>query len=246
MKVKLFFANLFRRIASAFSSFAVFLKKHIKKPTAHDVRSMLFKALILVAVGVALFIIGGFSVSAAMKGSVSKKIEKAPEATYDCIIVFGAKVKDNGKPSDMLADRLEAGIRLFHDKKASRILMTGDGEHDDYNEVKAMKAYAVNAGVPEECILTDPYGLSTYDSIWRAVNIFNIKSAILVTQEYHLYRALYIAQKSGLATVCGVSASLRQYSNQLFRDLREIPARFKDLFYTMTSHKPKYTEMYVE
>ena len=146
---------------------------------------------------------------------------------FDCILVLGAGVKANGSPSDMLRDRLEVGIGLYELGVSDRMLMSGDHMQHDYDEVGVMKRYAVDAGVPSEHVFLDHAGLSTYDSLYRAAKLYGVKKVLIVTQEYHLYRALYVAQALGMEAY-GVSASLRPYRTQVVRDVREVAARVKD------------------
>ena len=152
----------------------------------------------------------------------------ATERDFDCILVLGAGVKANGNPSDMLRDRLEVGIELYELRASDRMLMSGDHMQHDYDEVGVMKRYAVDAGVPSERVFLDHAGLSTYDSLYRAARLYGAKKVLIVTQEYHLYRALYIAKSLGMEAY-GVSASLRPYRMQTVRDIREIAARVKDV-----------------
>lgn len=109
----------------------------------------------------------------------------------------------------------------------------------DYNEVGVMKRHAVAAGVPSNVIFLDHAGLSTYESIWRAKELYGVKRVLIVTQEYHLYRALYVAEQMGL-TAYGVSADLRPYRGQTVRELREVAARAKDLVFAQFKPLPTY------
>lgn len=145
----------------------------------------------------------------------------------DCIMVLGASVNPDGTPSQMLEDRLETGIELYFRGVAPKLLLTGDDGQMEYNEVQAMKNYAVKAGVPEEDIFLDHAGFSTYDSIYRASYVFGVESMVVVTQEYHLYRALHGCHKMGIEAV-GASADQDVYSGQEMREGREILARVKD------------------
>ncbi|MGN1372139.1 MAG: vancomycin high temperature exclusion protein [Candidatus Coprovivens sp.] len=156
----------------------------------------------------------------------------------DCILVLGAGIWDN-KPSPMLKDRLDEAINLYQKGLASKIIMSGDHGQEDYDEVNIMKYYAISAGVPSEDIFMDHAGFSTYESIYRAKEIFNVKKAIIVTQKYHLYRALYIAKELGIESY-GVGADPRKYSNQLIREGREALARNKDFFQVLLNIKPTY------
>ena len=115
----------------------------------------------------------------------------------DCILVLGCGVKDN-KPSLMLRDRLEKGVELYSVGASSKLLMSGDHGREDYNEVQVMKQYAIDAGIDSSDIFMDHAGFSTYESIYRAKEIFDADRIIIVSQEYHLYRALYIAERLGI------------------------------------------------
>ena len=157
----------------------------------------------------------------------------------DCILVLGCHVRDDATPSDMLADRLDTGVLLYEKKLAPKLLMSGDHSRVEYNEVGAMKAYAMESGVPSGDIFMDHAGFSTYESIYRAKEVFGAEKILIVTQEYHLYRALYVAEKLGLEAY-GVSADARDYSGQEVRDIREILARFKDFFSCVFQPTPTY------
>lgn len=145
---------------------------------------------------------------------------------YDCILVLGAGIRDD-QPSDILRDRLTTAITLYNSGNAPKLLMSGDHGNDDYDEVGVMMSFAVERGVPAEDIFLDHYGFSTYDSIYRAKELFEADSVIVVTQNYHLPRALYICRRLGLSAI-GVSADTRSYSNQMWQDIREFIARPKD------------------
>ncbi len=157
----------------------------------------------------------------------------------DCIMVLGCGVRADGSPSMMLKDRLDTGIRLYRAGVSDRLLMSGDHGREDYDEVNLMKSYAVNAGVPSEAVFMDHAGFSTYESMYRARDIFQAKRIVVVTQNYHMYRALYVAQAMGMEAY-GVPAQAERYGGQLGRDVRELLARPKDLLYTMVKPKPKY------
>ena len=191
-----------------------------------------------IAGGIALL-----SVNAHVKSSVKENIlspESAAELEdVDCIIVLGCLVRSNGEPSDMLADRLSRGIELYFSRAAPKLLMSGDHGREEYDEVSVMKQYAVSADVPSSDVFMDHAGFSTYDSIDRAKEIFGADKIIIVTQEYHLYRAMYIAEALGIEAY-GVSADLRSYRGQLGRDVREILARAKDWSFTIFKPEPKY------
>lgn len=157
----------------------------------------------------------------------------------ECILILGAGVYDNGTPSPMLQDRLLQGISLFKAGASDRIIMSGDHGRNDYDEVNIMKRFAIDQGVPSEKIFMDHAGFSTYESIYRARDIFQTKSILLVTQKYHLYRALYTAKALGVEAH-GVASDPRRYAGQEYRELREILARVKDFFKVILEPEPTY------
>jgi vancomycin permeability regulator SanA len=116
-------------------------------------------------------------------------------------VVFGAGVWTDGTPSPMLADRVRAAVELYQSNRVTRLLMTGDNRREDYDEVGAMRRYAMERGVPSEDITLDHAGLSTYDSCYRAREIFGVREAVLVTQQFHLPRAVYTCQGLGVDAV---------------------------------------------
>ena len=156
----------------------------------------------------------------------------------DCILVLGCQVKADGNPSDMLADRLTRGIELYQQGAAPKMIMSGDHGRANYDEVNAMKRFAIDNDVPSEDVFMDHAGFSTYETMYRAKEIFGAQNVVIVTQEYHLYRAIYIAEELGLEAH-GVSADLRTYRGQLKRDVREVLARCKD--FAMCLFKPEPT-----
>lgn len=181
-------------------------------------------------------------INAYVKNSVSDMIvtsEDAKDFGADCIVILGCKVKEDGQPSDMLRDRLQRGIELYRLGAAPKIIMSGDHGRKNYNEVGTMKQYAVEAGVPSSDVFMDHAGFSTYETVYRAKEIFGAKKVIIVTQKYHLYRALYIAKSLGLEAV-GVDSDLETYRGQLKRDVREVLARCKDFATSIIKPKPTY------
>ena len=161
------------------------------------------------------------------KSSIVGKTE-AQSFGADAIVVLGASVYADGTPSSILKDRLDCGIELYNSGAAAKLIMSGDNGTASYNEVNAMKAYAINQGVPSEDIFCDHAGFNTYDSMYRAQNVFGCKKIIVATQTYHLYRALSSSHLLGVQAV-GVPSDYRSYQKQFFYDLREIPARTKDV-----------------
>ena len=156
----------------------------------------------------------------------------------DCILILGAGIWGD-RPSPMLQDRLDTGINLYNDGIASKIIMSGDHGRKEYDEVNIMKDYAIDKGIPSVNIFMDHAGFSTYESIYRAKEIFNAKKIIIITQEYHLYRALYIANKLGIDAY-GVNSDPRKYRGATYRELREILARNKDFINCIFKPLPTY------
>lgn len=161
--------------------------------------------------------------------------EVLADEAFDCILVLGAGVRTDGTPSDMLHDRVTTACGLYDPAHATPILMSGDHSPNpafpggDYNEVGVMKELAVSLGIPSEEIFLDHDGNSTYESLYRARHMFGARRVLIVTQGYHLHRALFIARELGMEAV-GVAADLRPYRKQTTYDLREHLARFQDFF----------------
>lgn len=150
----------------------------------------------------------------------------------DAVVVLGASVLPDGTPSGILQDRLDDGIALYNAGVAPKLIMSGDNGTESYNEVKAMKDYAVAKGVPSEDVFCDHAGFSTYESMYRATHVFGAERIVVATQTYHLYRALYAAQGLGIEAI-GVASDYHTYAGQPMFDAREVPARTKDFFKTM-------------
>ncbi len=163
--------------------------------------------------------------------------EDIPPEDLDCILVLGCGIRPDGSPTPMLASRIQRGVELYQAGWADTLLLSGDDSGADYNEVATMKRVTMELGIPEEDILTDHAGFSTYESIYRAKHEFSAQRVVIVTQEYHLYRALYLADSLGLEA-CGVAAAPRNDAGQIGRDLREILARDKDFFTAMIQPIP--------
>ena len=164
---------------------------------------------------------------------------EAQKLDADCILVLGCRVHEDGSPSLMLADRLEKGIELYESGASARLLMSGDHGRSEYDEVNTMKAFAVEQGVPSEAVFMDHAGFSTYDSIYRAKDVFQAEKIIVVSQEYHLSRALYIAERLGLDAY-GVAAADISYQGATYRSLREAAARGKDFLLALVQPQPKF------
>lgn len=190
----------------------------------------------------AVVIVGVLGINAYVVLSTRNKIlapEELADYNADCILVLGCLVKDDGTPSNMLHDRLQRGVELYEMGAAPKLLMSGDHGRADYDEVNAMKQFALDAGIPSADVFMDHAGFSTYESLYRAKEVFGVKKVVIVTQKYHLYRALYIADQLGLEAV-GVAADYRSYAGQTYRNIREILARNKDFLTGIFQPEPTY------
>lgn len=202
-----------------------------------------FKRLLLIAVlaglvlGTAVLIVNAVMINTTRDAIVDA--EKAGELGADCILVLGAGVRKDGNPSDMLRDRIDTGMTLYLAGAAPKLLMSGDHGREGYDEVNVMRDRALAAGAESADVFMDHAGFSTYDSLYRARDVFEVKRVIIVTQSYHLPRALYIARSLGLEAV-GVSADLYTYFGQTGRDIREAAARAKDMLYCWFKPTPTY------
>lgn len=174
---------------------------------------------------------------AGVRGQIVSVQEAAELQDVDCILVLGCSVLPDGTPSDMLGDRLNRGIQLFEAGAADRLLMSGDHRKGEYDEVNHMKRFAVDQGVPSSQVFMDYAGFSTYESMYRAKEVFQVDTMVVVTQEYHLYRALYDARAMGI-TAYGVAADQGEYPGQRDREIRELLARAKDFVYTIARPQP--------
>lgn len=160
---------------------------------------------------------------------------------FDCILILGAGVRADGSPTPMLSDRLTTGYEAFMAKKSDIIIVSGDSEDQDYTETVTMERVLTEREVDKTAIINDGYGLSTYESIWRAKNVYGCKRILVVTQGYHLNRAIYIAKELGLEAY-GLDAALQGYAKQPIYSIREYIARIKDMIYAEIRPEPAYTQ----
>ncbi len=163
------------------------------------------------------------------------------EQNVDCVMVLGAGVWGDS-PSHMLEERLNRGIEVYNSPATNRLLMSGDHGRTEYDEVNVMKSFAMESGAPSHEVFMDHAGFSTYESMYRARDVFDVDSLIIVTQKYHLYRAIYDARKLGLEAY-GVAAD-GQYNYaldmQLYNNFREALARCKDIIWCIAQPEPTY------
>lgn len=202
-------------------------------------KCLFFQIRILISIAVLIAILAiciNIYVINYAKSSILTVEQCTTKKPFDCILILGASVLPDKTPSHMLEDRLLKGIELYKKGISDKIIMSGDHGSDSYDEVTAMKNFAIAHGVPSEDIFLDHAGFSTYESMYRAKHVFNVERIVVVTQQYHLYRAVYIGNKIGIDTN-GVASDLRTYAGQRYRDLREILARNKDFITSLFEPK---------
>jgi SanA protein len=182
-----------------------------------------------------------FSVNAYIRHSAKAytiaDINKVP-SKYTCI-VLGAHVGNDGTPSIVLADRLEAALNLYLQGKVKRFLLTGDHGRINYDEVNNMKRYLQDKGVPQQDIFLDHAGFDTYNSMVRAKEIFLVTDAIIVTQEFHISRSIYIARKKGIDAY-GFSATMSDTKPLNYLKFRESIACMKAFWEVVINRSPKF------
>ena len=215
------------KVKELFQKTQIWLKNAFSKITQKQILTVFISFAILAA----MVVTAVFSVSLSIKSVTSERILTSKEASeldgVDYIIILGAGLRSDGSPSDMLTDRLLTGIELVEGGSGGKLILSGDNSGKKYNEVGAMYDFVIDNGIDSEITVLDNEGFSTYESIYRAKNEFGAKKVIIITQEYHLYRALYIARELGVEAY-GVGADIRTYRGQTYRDFREHLARFKD------------------
>ena len=198
---------------------------------------LVFKLIaVAVVLAVAFVVVANVYTIASTRDDV-RTVTQLEGANADAVVVLGASVFADGTPSDILADRLEVACDLYKAGAARTIIVSGDNRDAHYNESDAMKDYCVSLGVPADAVCVDHAGYDTYASMYRAHNVYGAQSVIVVTQAYHLYRALASAQGLGMDAL-GVAADKGAYDNQLVYSLREIPARTKDFAQTLLHVAP--------
>ena len=160
---------------------------------------------------------------------------------YDCIMVLGAAVRPDGTPTPMLQERLDKGVELYFAGVAPKIVMSGDNQSDreTYNEVENMRRYAMAQGVPSEDIFCDHAGICTYDSAYRLYHVFGAQRAVVVSQRYHLYRALFDCRSFGIRAV-GVPSDREDYPVKAYYYAREVAARVSDLYKVFSRQNATY------
>jgi SanA protein len=154
--------------------------------------------------------------------SANRIYESSNSPSKRVAVVFGAGLRRDGTPTAILRDRVETAVNLYSNGKVEKLLMSGDNRFDYYNEPEAMRQYALSFGIPAQAIALDYAGRRTYDTCYRAKAIFGVESALLVSQKFHLPRALFLCNTLGLEAD-GVEANQRQYRriSLLLWNLRE-------------------------
>lgn len=215
------------------------MKKTMRKKRLYVLLTEIF--LILILVGLVMFLVLNVFVkmTAEKDFATVKELQEAETSQVDAVLVLGAQVKADGSLSKMLKERLDTGIQIYKAGITERMIMSGDHGSEDYDEVNAMKQYAIEQGVPSECIFMDHAGFSTYESMYRAKEVFEADNLVIVTQKYHLYRAVYDAKALGIDAK-GVICDTKVYRGDKYRKFRESLARIKDVGYTILKPEPSY------
>lgn len=201
------------------------------------------KVMIIIGVLLIIVIVIPFIINAYVKGSTKSRIrENSSEiGEVEAIVILGCEVKDDGTLSFMLKDRLDKGIEVYQKQINCKVIVSGDNREKSNNETNVMKQYMIEHGVSEQDIIMDSAGFSTYDSMYRMKYTFDISKCIVITQKYHLYRAIYIGNQLGIDTY-GVASAGDNYAGQMWRDIREFLARNKDFAKCIFKPKSTYLE----
>jgi SanA protein len=188
-------------------------------------------ALVLLALAV---LVPNLLITQGAKAHIVQTVEEAPHA--QCALILGARIHDDGTPYPMLADRLETGIKLYQSGKVDKLLLSGDNsKQPPYKEVEVMLQYVLERGIPEEDVFTDYSGYDTYDSMYRALKVFQVETMLVPTQDFHLSRAVYIARHLGLDAT-GVVADIQPYADEGRNAARELLARVKAVLQLYITH----------
>jgi SanA protein len=158
---------------------------------------------------------------------------------FDCALVLGAGVRPDGSPSAVLRDRLEEALALYRDGRAPRLIVSGDHATASYDEPNAMRAYLVSRGVPPDAVFMDHAGLDTYSSVWRARHVFRARRVLVVTQQFHLPRAVWLARTLGMEAE-GRPADRRAYQKGAWFQAREVASRTKAVLDVVVARTPRH------
>lgn len=185
----------------------------------------------LVAVGLVVVV-----VNAAVLVGGSRQADSGP---VDCALVLGAGVADDGTPSWVLHDRLAEGLALYRAGRVKRIVVSGDHGRPDYDEPNAMRSWLEARGVPPSAIFMDHAGFDTYSSVWRAKHVFGASRLVIVTQRFHLPRALWVARSLGMEAE-GAAADRRLYRGAAWFEVREVISRTKAFVDVAGGRRPRH------
>ncbi len=172
-------------------------------------------------------------------GITEDEVDACKSIDPQCILVLGCAVWADNEPSPMLKDRLDTAIALYKAGVAPKLLLSGDNSIVEYSEPDCMLQYTLAQGVPPEDIFLDYAGFSTYESVYRSNEVFRADRLIVVTQKYHLYRALKICDALGIEAK-GVASNQQKYAGRHYREAREVLARDKDFFKGIIKPEPTY------
>ncbi|TDW47036.1 SanA protein [Flavobacterium sp. 270] len=196
-----------------------------------------FKILLYLSIaGLIMIISVNYYVKSSTKKYIHHSLKKFPK--NDVGIIFGAGINGN-QPSKYLKDRLDAGILLYKAKRINKILLSGDNGREEYDELTVMKNYCYRNGVDTTHIFIDYAGFDTYSTMYRAKYIFKIKKATLISQEYHLNRALYIGRSLGIKSA-GYSANKGEYKGYKYVTFREYLSTFKSFIDVFRNREPHF------
>ncbi len=187
--------------------------------------SFFFALLLIVLAGILMFI----SINLYVYRMGSNLLKHPQVGTYDAILILGARVYNDGRVSPMLKDRLDEGFRLFNMGYSDVIILSGCGEEKSNREPTAMADYLVEKGLARENIVLDDYGFDTYKSMQNLIKDFKVERVLVVSQEYHLVRALYMAQRLGI-TAQGSKADTYRYKDMPYYEKRELLSRVKAFY----------------
>lgn len=210
------------------------MKKILSKKAKKWICIILCLCLVLASIP---FILNLIVINSAKKYILTE--EDAAGLNTDCVLVLGAKVLSDDVLSHMLEDRMSYGVAMYNSGAGKKLLLSGDHGRDGYDEVNAMKLYALDKGIETDDVFMDHAGFSTYESMYRARDVFEVKSVVIITQKYHLYRAIYIARSLGLEAY-GVASDPRRYGTEAYNNIREFLARVKDFGKCIIEPEPTY------
>ncbi|MCL2486663.1 MAG: YdcF family protein [Oscillospiraceae bacterium] len=235
--MKNFISRYVGRVKNFLTRFRDGARDKIKNTKKHTKR-LLISVCALLALGIAVFI----GIQILVVASTAKYITNDPHAAPECdaVMVLGARVyNSSGRPSAMLKDRLDYGYELYAAGRAPKILVSGDHGRKNYDEVNVMRQYLMDLGVPREDIFMDHAGFNTYDSMYRARDIFQVERLLISTQEFHINRALYIARGLGVEAY-GYPCEDKPYYRMFRQNLRESFARVKAVWDVAIKRQPKF------